>query len=177
MPIPAKKPRFRGSERSASPASGSARDRSAAERRRGADRRDPTRAGAYVGVERRSGPRRAADLPRPLWHRPIAVGLAVALGVAAGLAMGSTRRAAPVAAPSLEARADPELLAGVQAMRDEAEALTRASVELDEQAHELWMPRVTRIELALADPQTPEPIRTELDATLLALERVGVLGP
>jgi len=103
--------------------------------------------------------------------------LAVALGIAAGLALGSIRRAGPVAAQAVEARVDPELLAGVQALRDEAEALTPASVALDERAHELWIPRVARIELALADPQTPAAIRTELDATLAALEQVGVLRP
>lgn len=117
------------------------------------------------------------DLPRPLWRRPFAVGLAITLGVATGLALGSMRRSAPVAAQAVEVRVDPELLAGVQAMRDEAEALTLARVGLDEQAHELWMPRVAKIELALADPRTPAELRTELDATLIALERVGVLRP
>jgi anti-sigma-K factor RskA len=150
----------------------------ASERRRGADRRDPTRPDAYMGVERRQGPRRSGDLPRPLWRRPIAIGLAVALGIAAGLALGSLRRTdSPSAARVVEARVDPQLLASVQALRDEAEALTPAAVALDEQAHELWMPRVAKIELALADPTTPDELRTELDATLSALERVGVLEP
>jgi hypothetical protein len=130
-----------------------------------------------MGVERRRGPRRSGDLPRPLWSRPLAVGLAIALGVAAGLGIGSLRRTAPVATAVVESRIDPELLAGVQALRDEAEALTPASVDLDEQARELWMPRVAKIELALADPQTPEQLRVELDATLIALEQVGVLQP
>jgi hypothetical protein len=172
MPVFAKNPRFRAVTRpDPEPAE--------AERRRGADRRDPTREGVYVGVERRQGPRRSKDLPRPLRSRPLAVGLAIALGVATGLALGSIHRTAPIAAtaPLAEARVDPELLAAVQAMRDEAESLTRAGVELDEQAHELWMPRVTKIELALADPQTPEAIRVELVAISTALERVGVLRP
>jgi hypothetical protein len=77
----------------------------------------------------------------------------------------------------VEARVDPQLLASVQALRDQAEALTPATVALDERAHELWMPRVANIELALADPATPDALRTELDATLAALERVGVLEP
>lgn len=102
--------------------------------------------------------------------------MAVALGIAAGLALGSVRRTDPPADVVAEIRVDPEQLAGVETMRDEAEALTPAGVALDERAHELWMPRVARIELALADPRTPAAIRTELDATLAALERVGVLA-
>lgn len=149
----------------------------ATERRRDSDRRDPTRVGVYAGIERRRGPRRTAELPRPLRSRPIALVLAIALGVATGLAIGSTHRSDPMAAPRVEAQVDAELLVGVQALRDEAEALTPAGVALDEEAHERWMPRVAAIELALADPQIPTQIRTELDATLDALERVGVLRP
>lgn len=130
-----------------------------------------------MGVERRHGPRRSGDLPRPLWRRPIAIGLAVALGVAAGLALGSLRPSNSPIVRTVEARVDPQLLASVQALRDEAEALTPAAVALDERAHERWMPRVAKIELALADPTTPEQLRSELNATLLALERVGVLQP
>ena len=149
------------------------------ERRREADRRDSARAGEYTGIERRSGPRRSGDLARPWWHRSLAVGLAITLGIVAGLALGSLRTVEPARpdAPIAEARVDPELLAGVLAVRDEAEALTPAGVALDERAHELWMPRVSQIELALADPTTPAAIRTQLDATLTALERVGVLQP
>ncbi len=67
------------------------------------------------------------------------------------------------------------MLARVQALRDEARALTVAEVALDERAHERWMPRVAKIERALEDPATPEPIRVELLATIAALECVGVL--
>jgi hypothetical protein len=150
------------------------------ERRRGADRRDPARVDPYTGAERRSGPRRSGDLARPIWHRSLAVGLAIALGIAAGLALGSLHTKdlqAEPSSPSMVAQVDPDQLAGVLEIRDEAEALTPAGVALDEQAHELWMPRVSKIELALADPETPESIRRELDATLTALERVGVLQP
>ncbi len=155
------------------------------ERRRAADRRDPSRAGEYTGVERRSGPRRSADLARPAWHRALALGVAVLLGIAAGLALGSLRSSEPASA-SAPAPADGSaptsasaeaLLAEAEALRDEAEALTPAGVALDERAHERWMPRVAGIELALADPATPAAIRAELDATLAALERVGVLQP
>lgn len=136
----------------------------------------------YRGVERRQGPRRSGDLPRPIWRRPIAIGLAVALGIATGLALGlaleSMRPSStPASVRVVEAQVDPQLLVGVQALRDEAEALTPAAVTLDEQVHELWMPRVAKIELALADPTTPDELRNELDATLTALERVGVLAP
>jgi hypothetical protein len=54
--------------------------------------------------------------------------------------------------------------------------LTAAQVELDETTHERWMPRVALIEQALADPSTDALLRDELDATIAALECVGVLG-
>ncbi|MCA9696279.1 MAG: hypothetical protein KC431_02055, partial [Myxococcales bacterium] len=65
----------------------------------------------------------------------------------------------------------------IQAMRDRAEALTPAEVVLDEQAAEYWMPQVARIERAREDPSTPSLIRGELDATLEALVRAGLLSP
>ncbi len=170
----AKNPRFRADHSSDRPAGALL---GPAERRRGADRRDPNRRTSYAGVERRQGPRRSADLPRPVWHRPLGVALAIALGVATGLALGSARQTAAPSEPVELVAVDPQQLSGVEAMHDEAEALTPAQVALDERAHELWMPRVAKIELALADPQTPEPIRSELAATLTALERVGVLRP
>jgi hypothetical protein len=170
----AKNPQFRAEV----PPDPRAGQESVTERRRGADRRDPARGEAYLGVERRQGPRRSGDLPRPVWHRPVAVGIAIILGVATGLALGSMRESSSPELPVVVvAQVDPQLLAGVQALRDEAEALTPASVTLDEQAHDRWMPRVAKIEVALADPATPTVIRSELDATLAALERVGVLQP
>lgn len=145
------------------------------ERRRGADRRNAARASPYAGPDRREGPRRSIDLPRPVWRRPIAVGLAIVLGVAAGLTLDLVRRPPPPNDQVRDARIDPELLAGVQTLRDQAEALTPAGVALDERAHELWMPRVAKIEIALADPKTPASVREHLDATLEALARVGVI--
>jgi hypothetical protein len=119
------------------------------------------------------------DLPASPWLRPVALIAAIGLGIAAGLILNSLSeppRKEPVAA--LEApRVDPETLAKVAALRDEAEALTRAEVTLDERAHERWMPRVAAIEAALDDPATPAAIRHELDATISALESVGVLAP
>jgi hypothetical protein len=131
-------------------------------------------------VERRRGPRRAAELPTPLWRQPVAVGLAIALGVAGGLALGSRSKPPSVVAAQVEAApSEPpaQLLAAAEALRDEAEALTPAEVALDERAHERWMPRVAKIDAALADPATPAAIRRELEATITALEAVGVLAP
>ncbi|KIG16190.1 hypothetical protein DB30_04802 [Enhygromyxa salina] len=108
--------------------------------------------------------------------------LAIVLGIAAGLVFDSLSRqprtevATRTAHAAPAATVDPEALAGVQALRDEAEALTRAQVELDETAHERWMPRVALIERALEDPDTPPLLRDELSATIDALECVGVLG-
>lgn len=111
----------------------------------------------------------------------MALTLAIGLGVAAGVALGSRTRtpdatAARVPAPPTAARVDPALLARAEALHDEARALTRAEVTLDERASERWMPRVAKIEQALDDPATPGPIRTELQGTIRALECVGLLG-
>ena len=182
MVSPAKNPRFLtrtpavsgggGDDHSVDPALGDADS----ERRRGGDRRDPNRVTPYRGVERRQGPRRSGELPQPVWQRPLALVAVIALGVAAGLALGGIERAKPTdPGPIAERRVDPELLAGVERLRDEAEALTPAGVALDERAHEQWLPRVAEIELALADPDTPPAIRAELDATLAALAHAGVL--
>lgn len=102
--------------------------------------------------------------------------MAIGLGIAAGLALDGLKDPPEVsAAGEREVELDPEVLARVQALRDEARALTVAEVALDERAHERWMPRVAKIEAALDDPATPEPIRVELLATIAALECVGVL--
>ena len=111
-----------------------------------------------------------------MWRRPLGLILAIGLGIAGGLALNSLQAPPeiPVAAVA-EAELDPEVLARVEALRDEARALTAAEVALDERAHERWMPRIAKIEAALEDPATPEPIRMELLATINALECVGVL--
>lgn len=122
------------------------------------------------------GPRRQAELPTPVWRQPLGLGLAIALGVAVGLIFNSWASPSAESSPaSASASIDPEVLAAVEALHDEAAALTAAQVALDEQAHERWMPRVAKIEAALDDPATPEPIRRELVATIAALECVGVL--
>jgi hypothetical protein len=183
MVSPAKNPRFQpsaaGRSAGACPADGGDGAVTSDERRQKRDRRDPSRTDAYPGDDRRQGPRRAGDLPRPVWHHPLALITAIALGIAAGLWLGALGRGAPAAAAPVAVepgRLDPELLAAIEGIRDEAEALTPAAVALDEHSHERWLPRVEGIELALADPATPASIRAELDATLRALERVGVIG-
>ncbi|PRP95480.1 hypothetical protein ENSA5_38310 [Enhygromyxa salina] len=174
----AKNHRFRpGSE--IGPSAGRETDpRAPGERRGKRDRRDPRGADRHGGVERRRGPRRATDLGVPVWRNPLALVVAVGLGVGASLALGS-QAPAPSGVQDAELApappVDPDALAGVQALRDEAQALTPAQVELDEATHERWMPRVARIEQALDDPATPEAIRAELQATIAALECVGVL--
>lgn len=102
--------------------------------------------------------------------------IAIGLGIAGGLALDSLPAQPEVAiAAARESELDPEALSRVEALRDEAEALTAAEVALDERAHERWMPRVAKIDEALDDPATPDRIRTELLATIDALECVGVL--
>jgi hypothetical protein len=171
----AKNHRFRGGsagDPSTDPVVGS-------DRRERRDRRDPNQADLYGGVDRRRGPRREGDLPTPVWRRPLGLAVAIGLGIAGGLALDSLQakrsaEAAPIAAVR-ERELDPEALSRVQALRDEAQALTAAEVALDERAHERWLPRVAKIDEALDDPATPDRIRTELQATIAALECVGVL--
>lgn len=111
----------------------------------------------------------------------------IGLGAGAGLALGagssssSSSRSSPRAArvepvSAGQANVDAQILAEIRALRDEAEALTPAQVALDERAQELWMPRVASIERARDDPATPAILRRELDATISALECVGLLA-
>lgn len=151
------------------------------DRRAGRDRRDPARTGEYRGGERRLGPRRSAELPVPIWQRALGLSLAIGLGIVVGLAIELDE--APIASGHVleptphdqVAEVDPQALAAVQALHDEARALTKAEVALDERAHERWLPHIADIEVALEDPRTPAPIRAELIATIDALECVGVL--
>jgi hypothetical protein len=119
-------------------------------------------------------------LPTPVWRRPLGLAIAIGLGIAGGLALDSLQAEpeVPIAAVrEAEDELGPEALRRVEALRDEARALTVAEVVLDERAHERWMPRIAKIEEALDDPGTPDPIRIELLATIAALECVGVLEP
>jgi hypothetical protein len=112
-----------------------------------------------------------------MWRRPLGLVIAIGLGIAGGLALDSLQAKPEVPSAAMPERAlDPEALRRVEALRDEALALTAAEVALDERAHERWMPRVAKIDEALDDPATPDPIRTELLATIAALECVGVLA-
>ena len=67
-------------------------------------------------------------------------------------------------------------LRAAQELRDGAEALTRAEVELDERAVELWLPRLVLIDDALADPGTAASVRGELEAARRALFDLGLGG-
>lgn len=156
------------------------------DRRSGAaDRRDPARAHlAAPAVERRRGPRRR-PLPRSRWRDLPSLGLALVLGVLCAVALGPRAPAAGIAWGELRARADArseratEALAELRAaesLRDEAEALTPAGVALDEDAHEVWLPRLAVIDARIADPTTPEPVRRELRATQAALALLGLGG-
>jgi hypothetical protein len=158
-----------------------------AENRRGRqERRSPDPNAEYAGAERRQGPRRKADLRRPLWQQPLAVLTAAGLGVLAALYLDRVpgfepdvpaviEPVSPSEPPSSALIVDPEQLEAAQTMRDEAERLTPTTVTLDEQTHERWLPRIARIEAVRADPHTPELLRVELDATVEALARVGLL--
>lgn len=160
------------------------------ERRQVRDRRDPSRTHLYAGVERRQGPRRATDLPSGLRDRPLAVALAVVAGVATALTIGSLSsrpRASPSAGelaaaqrglrPTAPSPAEREALETAQAVRDAAEALTPATVQLDERAAEHWLPIAAELEALRDDPSTPTSLCAEFEATLAALERVGLLQP
>jgi len=163
------------------------------ERRRGPDRRAQGLPRHYYGTERRRGPRREAELSRPLWRRAITVALAAGLGVATALVWDTramddqSSEVAPnltaspteeeiASVPAPDSRSSREALAQAQAMRDRAEALTPAEVALDERAHERWTPQIAAIEAARENPDTPTEIREELEATLLALTRAGLIA-
>jgi len=164
------------------------------ERRRGPDRRTQGLPHHYYGTERRRGPRREAELSRPLWRRAITVALAAGLGVTTALVWdtramddqssevapnymrGETMKGEIASVPTPDVRSSREALAQAQAMRDRAEALTPAEVALDERAHERWTPQIAAIEAARENPDTPAEIREELEATLLALARAGLIA-
>lgn len=142
--------------------------------------------------DRRSGPRRTADLPRRKWPD---IAVSVVLGVLAAGAWQSWRGSDASAGQAwLEAQVDvasarPKVSArpatpmpGLDAARlarwrSQADALTPASVALDETARERWLPRLEVLEGALLDPNTPEPVRIELAQIEAQLLATGVVGP
>lgn len=156
------------------------------ERRQGrTDRRDASRPAVPPGPERRASGGCRRRLPEPRWRRWPSIGAAALLGVAAAFALQAVQGSPVAAAPGVaEPRATPEVvdrlpvpritLPEAQALRDEAGALTRAQVMLDEQAHATWLPRLGPITAAAADPRVAELIREELREALAALERVGI---
>jgi hypothetical protein len=125
------------------------------------------------GDRRRAAGRRRSDLPRHRWR-----GLAVAgaLGVASAIAVQATQERVPAGLPApIEQVVVPEdTLMQARSLRDEAEALTPTEVLLDERAREHWLPLAGELERTLARPDTPAPLRREIEATLAALDRVGV---
>ena len=84
--------------------------------------------------------------------------------------------AASAAAQLALVQENPVDLRAAQELRDGAEALTRAEVELDERAVELWLPRLVLIDEALADPGTSASVRGELEAARRALFDLGLGG-
>lgn len=150
------------------------------------DRRDPSRSAIAPGVERRvnQGCRR---LPEPRWRQWPSILAAAVLGVVAAVALQGLQADASVAEPApLEVTATappvgavkttPISLSEAQVLHDEAAALTPAGVALDETAHSTWLPRIGRLEAAVADPGLAPEIHAELSATLDALAQVGLGG-
>lgn len=158
---------------------------SGSERRRGGDRRASAPSGPLPpGGDRRRGPRRR-PLPRPWWADAPAIVVALALGVAtaaiaqpgaarprSGLTPGAWAREAQASPAATEATA---ALEAARSLRDEAEALTPATVALDESELGRWLERAAAIEALLADASTPAAVRGELEAALAALVRLGVV--
>ncbi|MBZ5713532.1 hypothetical protein [Nannocystis pusilla] len=152
------------------------------------DRRDSSRPAIAPGVERRLNQGCRRRLPEPRWRQWPSIAAAAVLGVVAAVALQGWQAGASVVVPEpmiaetevlpapLVVRT-PISLSEAQALRDEAMALTPAGVAFDERAHTLWLPRIGRLEAAVADPGLSPEIREELSATLEALAKVGlVLG-
>lgn len=155
------------------------------ERRSGTrDRRAAGPPVAHTGPERRAGQRR--QLPRSRWQQWPSLLASAAIGVVTAVLLQSYVAQAPPQAWAAElVRRVPPPPPGPQqlprftaveaaALRDEAEALTPAAVVLDEQASLRWRPLRGELAAALVDPVTPEPVRSDLHATIVALERLGL---
>lgn len=152
-------------------------------RSRDRDRRAPGPAAPHSGLERRQGQRR--QLPRSRWQQWPSLLAAAALGVAAAVLLqsftGDTPPPVMAAAPTPVAPLPPGpqqlprfTAADAASLRDEAEALTPAAVALDEHAGLRWRPLRGELAAALVDPVTPDPVRSDLHATVAALERLGL---
>lgn len=150
------------------------------ERRRGrTDRRDPSRAAAWSGLDRRAGGG-CRRLPQPRWRQWPSIAAAAVLGVVAAVGLQALR-AAPVVVAEVPVavrvgEVQPIGLQEAQDLRDAACALTPAGVALDERAHATWVPRLARLEAAADDPRTRPEVREELNEALAALSRVGIRG-
>ncbi|MEZ4449310.1 MAG: hypothetical protein R3B09_07510 [Nannocystaceae bacterium] len=125
-------------------------------------------------------------MPRPWWSEAPAIAVGLALGVALGVATAALAQPAPAAGDGragvgrggrgpagggLAGRPG----GGTVTLRDEAEALTPATLALEEVELERWLDRAVAIEASLADPATSGPIRVELQAALAALSELGVV--
>jgi hypothetical protein len=94
---------------------------------------------------------------------------------AAGLQLAGSR--APTSAePTLVQRVAAASLTpeNARGLRDQAEALTPAGVELDETAHETWVPRLGLLERARDDASADPQARADARAALRALAAVGI---
>jgi hypothetical protein len=117
--------------------------------------------------------RRSGDLPRNRW---IGLTLAGTLGVLSALAWQGFVRPEPGSIPATvrQVVVPAETMKRARALRDEAEALTPTEVLLDEHARERWLPLAAELERTLERERPVEPLRSELEATLAALQRAGV---
>ena len=125
-------------------------------------------------------------MPRSRWQQWPSLLASAALGVTAAVLLQSFAGEAPpqVWAAELVHRLPPPpsgpqqlprfTAAEAAGLRDAAEALTPAAVTLDEQAALRWRPLRGELAAAIVDPVTPEPVRTDLHATVAALEQLGL---
>lgn len=156
------------------------------ERRRGGRcRRDPSRLAIPPGTERRQSAGCRRNLPRSRWRQwpsllaSAALGIAVAFALQALQAQATVPAARPLTPTPAPTQSPPRFSPGIslaeaEALHDAARALTPTGVALDEHAHATWLPRLADLQAAAEDPRVSPEIRSELHATLEALQRVGV---